>query len=243
MSSFMDYMYEQNKINENKVYGVVIGVVTNNKDPENLGRVKLKLPVRFGEKETDWVRIVVPIAGNNRGMFILPEVGDEVMVIFNEGDISEPFVIGGLWNSEEKPPEINEDGKNNLKKFKSRDSHEISIYDKENEGYIELKTKNGNSIKIYDEKNGKIQLKNKDASTEITLQGDSKSIDIISNSKVNIKSSNSIITVDGNQNIIDIKSDLKISLSSTNIEIKAKGNLNLNSDGMINIKGTMVKIN
>lgn len=241
--SFMDFIPDFDRGNEHRVHGTVIGVVTNNKDPENLGRVKLKLGVRFYNKETDWVRVAMPMAGKDKGVFFIPEVGDDVLVIFNEGDINEPYVIGVLWNSQDKPPESNEDGKNNIKKIKSRDGHEISISDKEDEGFIDIKTKNGNQIKIFDSGNGKIEFKDKSGSNKITIDGDGNSIEITGQSKVNVKSGENNITIDGTQNKIELKSSMQLSISAQMIEIKAGADLKITSDGMLTIKGTMVKIN
>jgi uncharacterized protein involved in type VI secretion and phage assembly len=236
-------MSDTSKMNEHRVFGVTIGIVTNNKDPEKLGRVKIKLPVRLGNKETDWARVATLMAGNDRGIFFLPEVGDEVLIAFREGDIREPYVIGSLWNNKEKPPEKNEDGKNNIRKIKSRDGHEISILDKNNEGIIEIKTKNGNTIKILDKGNGKIQLQDKKGSNKITIDGDGRNVAIEGDSNVQLKSKSCSITVKGDGSSVDIKSDSKISIASANIDINAKGALNLKSNGMVTIKGSMVKIN
>ncbi|NTV64090.1 MAG: VgrG-related protein, partial [Oscillochloris sp.] len=79
--------------------GLTIGIVTDNKDPDHLGRVKLKFPLLLDEKSsqemvTDWVRIASPSAGNNRGMLFMPEVNDEVVVGFGQGNINTPFVLG-----------------------------------------------------------------------------------------------------------------------------------------------------
>lgn len=241
--SFMDFMSDMNRNNEHRVYGVIIGIVTNNKDPEKIGRVKLKLPVRLLQKETDWARVAMPMAGKGKGMFFLPDVGDEVLVIFNEGDIRQPYVIGSLWNKNETPPETNSDGKNLIKLIKSKGGHEIRINDKDDEGQIIIKTKNGNSITIYDKGNGKIELKDKSGSDKIVIDGDGKSIEITGDSAINLKAKSCSVKIDGNSNSIELKSSAKVAISAASIEIKAQGKLDLNSDGIINIKGSMVKIN
>lgn len=82
---------------------LVIGIVTNEKDPEDLGRVKVKYP-SLNNVESDWARILVPHAGNNRGFFFLPQVNDEVVVGFEHGDPRRPYVLGCLYNGKEKPP-------------------------------------------------------------------------------------------------------------------------------------------
>ena len=113
----------------NRVYGMVVGVVTNNKDPDALGRVKVKFPWLSDTDESHWARVVTPMAGGGRGFYFLPEVDDEVLVGFEHGDVGLPYVLGSLWNGKDKPPEKNDDGKNNLRVIKSRSGHLIRLDD------------------------------------------------------------------------------------------------------------------
>lgn len=115
-----------------QIYGVRMAIVTNNNDPDKVGRVKLKFPWRGDADESDWTRIVFPMAGKERGIYFIPEVDDEVLVLFENGDIHHPYVIGSLWNGQDKPPEDNANGKNNIRKIKSRSGHEI-IFDDNSE--------------------------------------------------------------------------------------------------------------
>ena len=87
-----------------RIYGVVVGVVTNNQDPEELGRVKVKFPWLSDADESDWARIATPMAGNEKGIYFLPEVDDEVLVVFEHGDLRFPYIIGALWNGQAPPP-------------------------------------------------------------------------------------------------------------------------------------------
>jgi phage protein D/phage baseplate assembly protein gpV len=82
---------------------LVIGLVTNNKDPDKLGRFKVKFPALDESLESDWLRIATANAGPNRGVLMLPQVGDEVLVGFENGDTRRGYVIGSLWNGKEKP--------------------------------------------------------------------------------------------------------------------------------------------
>ena len=88
------------------INGVVIGIVTNVGE----GKVKIKFPWLHekdeDEKESNWARIATAMAGNDKGTFFMPEVGDEVLVAFEQGDFNSPYVIGFLWNGKDKPPEI-----------------------------------------------------------------------------------------------------------------------------------------
>src|SRR5713101_9315518 len=84
------------------IAGVAVGIVKANDDPQGLGRVKLSLPWRKPDFVSDWVRIVAPMGGKERGSYFLPEVGDEVLVAFDRDDIRYPYVLGSLWSDKEK---------------------------------------------------------------------------------------------------------------------------------------------
>ena len=89
--------------------GLVIGLVTNNQDPEKLGRVRVKFPALGDDIEGSWARIALPGAGKDAGMAFLPMVGDEVVVGFEHGDTRRPVVLGCLHNTIDKPHD--EDGR------------------------------------------------------------------------------------------------------------------------------------
>ncbi len=85
--------------------GVASAIVIDREDPEGLGRVKLKFPwLAEGEPESSWARIAAPMAGAERGAWLMPEVDDEVLVAFEHGDLRRPYVVGFLWNGVDKPP-------------------------------------------------------------------------------------------------------------------------------------------
>lgn len=111
-----------------RVYEAMIGIVTDNKDPEKLGRVKLKLPVLSEQDSTGWVPIVMMGAGKNRGWFFIPERDDEVLVMFEHGDINRPMVVGSLWNGKDKPPDKNPGG-NPRRVIKSRAGSKLTFDD------------------------------------------------------------------------------------------------------------------
>ena len=103
-----------------KLSGVAVGIVTNNQDPQQLGRVKVRFPWLPGEDESFWAMIAVLMAGHERGTYFLPEVDDQVLVAFEHGDIRRPYVLGALWHRAAPPPETNADGKNNKRLIRSR---------------------------------------------------------------------------------------------------------------------------
>lgn len=93
-------------------YGILIGVVTNNQDPDKLGRVKVWIPdlseSDANKFETTWARLCTPMAGKERGFYSVPHVEDEVLVAFCHGDIAYPIVLGSAWNGEDLPPQTND---------------------------------------------------------------------------------------------------------------------------------------
>ncbi|WP_031077808.1 VgrG-related protein [Streptomyces sp. NRRL S-118] len=111
--------------------GLTVGVVTNNDDPEHLGRVKVKFPTLSGEDESNWARVAAPGAGGQRGMQWLPEVDDEVLIGFESGDRNRPFVLGGLWNRGDVPPvpAPTRDGKVTERLLVSRKDHRLVFTD------------------------------------------------------------------------------------------------------------------
>lgn len=133
-----------------RVYEAVIGIVVNNTDEAKLGRVKVKFPTLPGADESHWAPVCSFGAGNERGWFFLPEVDDEVLVMFEHGDIRRPVIIGAMWNGVDKPPDKN-DGADERRRFTSRagsvvilDDAEktITIRDGKGKGEIVIKDKN-----------------------------------------------------------------------------------------------------
>lgn len=84
--------------------GVEVGIVSDNQDPEGLGRVRVVFPRLPGDPESDWLRVATPAAGRNSGFYWLPAVDEEVLLAFERGDPSCGYVIGSLWNGSQPPP-------------------------------------------------------------------------------------------------------------------------------------------
>lgn len=197
-----------------RFYGVTVGVVTNNQDPDNLGRVKLKFPWLNDQDESHWARVVTPMGGNGRGLYLLPEVDDEVLVAFDHGEIEFPYVLGALWNGKDAPPESNSDGKNNMRTLKSRSGHVVRLDDTDGSEKIEILDKSGKNS---------IVLSTKDNTITITADKD-----------ITIKSSSGKLMLSGNG--VEIKSD-------AGVKIEASSDLEAKSSAQVTVKGSAINLN
>lgn len=138
-----------------RIHGVVTGVVTNNKDEKKLGRVKVRFDWLADTYETDWARVAVPMAGKERGTWLIPAVGDEVLVAFDQGDMSHPYVVGSLWSQTDAPPKSGAAGGSEVAVLHSRSGHVVRLDDRKGQERIEITDRSGkNSIVISTRDNG-----------------------------------------------------------------------------------------
>jgi uncharacterized protein involved in type VI secretion and phage assembly len=201
-----------------RIHGVVVAVVTDNADPESLGRVKLSFPWKADGDASTWARVATLMAGNDRGTWFLPEVGDEVLVAFDHGDVQHPYVLGALWNGQDKPAGDNSDGKNNIRRVKSRSGHELVLDDTVAAEKVTLKTKAGHTI-ILDDTPGGERIEIKD------------------------KSGSNTLVIDSVQNSISLESAMQIKMKAAVVEIEADATLTIKAGAVLTVQGAMVKIN
>lgn len=216
-----------------RIYGVVVGLVTNNQDPDKLGRVKMRFPWLNQDDESHWARVATLMAGQERGSFFLPEVEDEVLVVFEHGDVRFPYVIGALWNGEDTPPRDNADGKNDLRVIHSRSGHELIFNDADGKEQVEIHTKAGHHI-LLDDTSGaeKITIKDKTGNNQIELDSAQNSIALVSQTKLSLKSQT-----------IEIEADTSLTLKAQMIEINGGAQMTVKAGSMLTLKGALVKIN
>jgi uncharacterized protein involved in type VI secretion and phage assembly len=208
---------------EGRFYGVTVGIVTNNKDEEGLGRVKVKFPWLSDKDESYWARVLTPMAGKKMGIYFLPDVNDEVLVAFAHGDIESPYILGAVWNGEDKPPETNSDGKNNRRLIKSRSGHQIILDDTEGQEQIVIRDRTEKNQIVIDSKENTLSIK---VEKDITIEA---------KGKITIKSSDGDIALEAKN--LSFK-------AQQNCEIKADSNCNLLASGGMALKCSAgVKIN
>lgn len=142
---------------QQKYYGVAVAIVRDNVDPEKRGRVRLHYPWFSDTHLSGWTRCLTPMAGNGRGMYFLPDTGDEVLVAFNHGNVEKPIVLGSLWNGVRRPPLSMPDTNNRVRMIKTEAGHTIRFDDTPGDEKIVISDKARSEITL--KANGDIVVK------------------------------------------------------------------------------------
>jgi phage protein D len=197
--------------------GVVVALVTNNNDPEKLGRVKLKFPWLADDYESDWARMTQTGAGPDSGVSFLPEVNDEVLVAFEFGDVRRPIVVGGLHNGKDKPrlgDGIFDNGKVKRRGIVSRKGHRVVLFDDAGKSGIALISSDGN--------------------LRVSLNETGSEIHVFCQGKIRLEAQGDLV-LSSQQNVdIQAKSQLKL---------QGQAGASLKSSAQVEINGSLVKIN
>lgn len=229
INHLMKYKEQEYEEQANKIYGVVTALVTNNKDPDKKGRVKVKYGWMGEAKaiESGWARMVSLMAGNARGMHFLPEVDDEVLVAFEHGNINFPYIVGALWNGTDKVIEENADGKNNIKMIKSRSGHKITLDDTDGKEKFIIEDKSGKRQISFDVSKKELSITNDEADGKIIVKAKGD-VQITSDKKIDIKSKTGI----------SIKSDGDVSIEGKNVNLKSTAGMKLTAGSSLNAKSS-----
>lgn len=174
------------------VKGVAIALVTQNKDDEGLCRVKVSYPWHDKPRDSYWARLAMPMAGKDRGMVLIPEVGDEVVVGFEREDLRFPYVLGALWNGKDEPPLANDDGKNDKRILKSRKKHYL-LFNDGAKGVVELAHEKGRKVTLDDDG---IVVQDGNGN-QVKIESNSGAITIQANGQLNIKAATITIEATG----------------------------------------------
>jgi uncharacterized protein involved in type VI secretion and phage assembly len=205
-------------------YGLQYGIVTQNKDPENMGRIKVRLPwLDQGDTDqTHWAQLVTPMCGQKFGWYTLPDIDDVVIVAFIAGDQSQPVILGGVWSTADNSPEPNSDGKNNFRGYRSRTGARLILDDSD-------KTK-----VVFADKTGKnmIGLGNFDKA------GEGPNVCAVYQPPMSGEAGISISTMEGKMQINCTEGVLKIT-AKENVKINVTKTIDIKADqGEFNVDGS-----
>jgi len=269
-------MFNNSSLNQGLAQGMptTIGTVTDNCDPENLYRVKVKFLLMEGEDQSHWCRVAtMGASAGGMGVHFLPEVGDEVVVLFLNGDPQHGVVMGTMWNGKNKPSYGNKAGtsqtgrfagnsfkrtadaeKNDIRSISTRKGHELIFNDNASKPSVMLHSGQKHRIVLNDEGNEPTKIEIYDGKEEnfIEINTKEKKITLTSATGDIILKAKNNIKIEAETGNIEMKSgkDTKVDAQS-NIAMEAKSNASLNStsntkissSGPVDIKGSVVNIN
>jgi phage protein D/phage baseplate assembly protein gpV len=199
--------------------GVVPAVVSDARDPLDLGRVRVMFPWLSKDFTSGWARTVQPGAGKGRGAVVLPEVGDEVLVGFAGGDLDSPYVLGGLYNGRDAmpslsvPPVDDSTGEIGVRGFVSRTGHRLEFVESPRTDGVVLATSDGKF---------KLSLDKKGRAVELSSSG-------------TVKISGMGVTVDAGTGVLELKGQ--------QVKVVGQSVAELTASGSVTIRGGVVRIN
>jgi phage protein D/phage baseplate assembly protein gpV len=203
---------------------LVIAVVDNNNDPDKMGRVKVKFPQLGSNMVSEWARVATMNAGKDRGVFMYPQPGDEVVVGFEHGDARRPFVLGSLFTGTEPLHADLSDAQGRKSKFGVKTDHQILAHSEKElklhsseKMIIEIK---GNPGDLNVDADGNVEQK---AAKNFKASA-GQNFEVSANSSVKIKGSGSVE--------IESSGQLKVKGSTVSVE----------GSGMVEVKGGMIKL-
>ncbi|NHC13804.1 VgrG-related protein [Motilibacter deserti] len=239
--------------------GVVSAVVTDVKDEDGICQAKVKVPRYDDTFESGWLRVVQPGAGPDRGAIVLPEVNDEVLVAFEQGDSRRGYVLGGLYNGQDKPSPaafdgaVGSDGLVARRSFTSRKGHYFLIDDTDGREHVEVATKGSRfSLKLAQDEGGGGVLVVSDGLVKVDAQGDitiagKGRITVDATGELAMKGSKVTITADTDVQVngLNVKLAGSASAEMTGARAKVAGSasLDLNGGATATLSGGLVKIN
>jgi phage protein D/phage baseplate assembly protein gpV len=238
---------------------VVSAIVTNVKDDQNLGRVKVKLPRLDDTFESGWLRVAQPGAGAGRGGLVLPEVDDEVLVAFEQGDVRRGYVIGGLYNGKDKPSPpalagtVGSDGRVAKRSFTSRKGHVLVFSDADGDEFVETATKDRQFfVKLAkDAQGGAVMVTSKnlvkiDARGDITITAKG-AIKVEAGGKLELKGQS--VAIDSTTSVeikgqsVKVDGTAQTEIKGAQTKVAGSGMLDLDGGATANLHAGLVRIN
>ena len=242
--------------------GVMVGIVSDNNDPDNIGRVRVKFPALGDNIDGWWCRLATIMAGPGQGVAFIPEVNDEVIVAFEHGEPSRGVILGSLWNSSDKLPkpigQLVTGGQTIRRIARTRKGHEFIMVDEPGKEGIELidrTTKNfikiiTDSNKIHIECTGDIQVTSKTG--DINIKADAKNITMQAQAgNVTVEASAGRMNLKSLQDM-DLNATGRVKITGTagveintpaQAKVTAGAMLDLSSGGITSVKGSLLKLN
>jgi phage baseplate assembly protein V len=187
---------------ERKIFGVTVCQVVNNIDCNGQARVQLTLPWLPGFQP--WARISNQSAGNDAGSYFVPQIGDEVLVSFNHGDVREPYIVGSLWNTQDRPPAASPTDAVTTRRIRTPRGHQLTFDDLQQQ--VILTTSANTTVTLALDK---AEISTPSAKVTLGVAGD---VTISGNTKITLEAP-----------VIEINGKTAVTINGKAVQIKATG--------------------
>jgi uncharacterized protein involved in type VI secretion and phage assembly len=211
---------------QEQYFGKYRGLVVDNQDPENRARLMLKVPSVLGDAEaTHWAEPCMPFGGlADQGLFLVPEVGAQVWVEFEEGNVNKPIWTGTVWQQADDVPSEAAERSPHMRQLKTPSGHSLSFDDTEGE----------EEIRLYHPADAELTI-DPEGSVQVTDAAGSKLVMNASNSEIEVSDAN------GNTLLMDA-SGIKVTDISGNEIVMQGGGVSISSSAVVTIEGAMVNV-
>jgi uncharacterized protein involved in type VI secretion and phage assembly len=240
-------------LSDRRLAGVVVAQVSDVNDPQNQGRVKLTYPWLSDTYVSDWARTVQPGAGHDRGAMVVPEVGDEVLAAFEQGDIRRPYVFGGLYNGVDTPkaypPDLVDSGSGeiNRRSFVSRRGHRLDFLDQtgKTEG-VTIRTGDDKLQLLMDATGTKLTVHSDgtvlvEASQGVTVDAASSTVEL-KGGDIKLTGQNGV-TIDGGGGAVKVTAGSDLSLTGLSAKLEGSTQAEVKGGATCSISAGLVRIN
>ncbi len=257
------HQLEKTDMGDNRINGIILGTVVKNYDKEKQGFIQVNITTRdYEENKMVWARMALPYGGSKWGEYFLPEVGDQVLVAFEQGCIDRAFVLAAvpLANSNFMQKAYDED--NQFKKIVTKNGNTIYIEDnKEGEGdndKITITTAKGlnkfelnneKKLLLISDKDGENKIEMKTENGQMEIQAKQKlTIKVGDNIKIFLNGSNGTVSIEGSKlkfeatDTAELKSNNRVNMEGGNVTVSGNSMLKLKSSGPVSVEGTPIKL-
>lgn len=226
---------------DSRIFGVALGIVAKNYDKDVPGRLCVNIPSRDKEaNELQWARFAMPSGGKKWGHYFMPEVGDQVLLAFENGNIEKPFVIGCVPVDSSSFFTGSVDENNQIKRIVTKNGSTVAFEDnREGDGdkdKITIQTAKKRHTILMDNENKKIVIRDQNGDNQIVMMTESGQMKIMAQKKLEILVGDNIkIKMNGETGSVKI--------DASEVNIKTSKQLKLQSDGTLSEKGAQVMVN
>lgn len=255
--------FNRNEMGDTRITGILLGVVVKNYDKKKQGFILVNLNTRdYEENKMVWARVTLPYGGDKWGDYFVPEVGDQVLVTFEQGNIERAFVVGAVPKSSSEFMKKAFDEKNQYKRITTKNGNTIDIVDhKEGEGEkdkISLYTSKEKHKIVLDNENKKILITDKEGKNKIQMKTEDGQMEIIASQKLTIKvgdniklimnGANGTVTLEATKlkmtttESTEVKSNSRMTMEGGNVSVKGNSMVKVSSSGPVSVEGTPIKL-